>query len=148
MISGMRRAPFGALLLVLAVLAAAPPAGAKFKMTLALGDSSPRVGQPITVVLQTGSVLSDAEIMHLVAVAPGRPMLDVIGAVTGGSRIAHAAVPRDGFGIELERVAPHRWRAFVRFPRTGLWQIVVPNWGPVGYAIPPPVVRQLRVSAG
>ncbi len=116
-------------------------------MTLAFGDSSPAVGQPITVVLQTEGVLSEARGMQLVAVAPGRPMYDVIGVVTGASHIAQADIPRDGFGIELERVAPHRWRAFVRFPRPGRWQIVVPNWGPVGYAIPPPVVRQLRVSA-
>lgn len=83
--------------------------------------------------------------MLLAAVAPGRSMFDVMGTLMG-SRVAHAAIPRDGFGIELERVAPHRWRAYVQFPRAGRWQLVVPNWGAVGYAIPPPLVRQLSVS--
>jgi len=35
-----------------ALLCLAPAASAKFKMSLALGDSTPKVGQPITVVLR------------------------------------------------------------------------------------------------
>src|SRR5262245_41589560 len=115
-------------------------------MTLAFGDSSPAVGQPITIVLQTEQVIPEDGGMKLAAVAPGRSIVDVVGVVMG-SRVANAALPRDGFGISLQRVEPHRWRAFVRFPKAGAWQVVVPNWGPVGYAIPPPVVRQLHVAA-
>ncbi|HWB21968.1 MAG TPA: hypothetical protein VG652_03670 [Gaiellaceae bacterium] len=143
----MRSFPVACSICVLALVAAAP-AAAKFKLTLAFGDSSPTVGQPITVVLRTEGVLSRADGMKLVAVAPGRSMFDVIGVVTGASSLARAVIPRDGFGIALTRVAPHRWRAFVQFPRAGSWQIVVPNWGPVGYAIPPPLVRELQVSSG
>ena len=62
---------------VFAVFAAlcmlAPPAGAKGRMTMSLGDSSPRVGQHITVVLRMTDVVSNRkpEVM-VVAVAPGR----------------------------------------------------------------------------
>ena len=39
-----------------------------------------------------------------------------------------------------------RWAANVRFPRPGSWRLVVPNWGAPGYAIPPPVIRVVRVT--
>jgi hypothetical protein len=32
-----------------------------------------------------------------------------------------------------------------RFPSLGRWELMVPNWGAPGYAIPPPVIRALRV---
>jgi hypothetical protein len=133
---------------LLVLLALAPAAGAKGRMTLALGDSSPAVGQPITVSLRVEFTLERDATVRVAAVAPGASMYDVIATVThtlaGGPA---ARTPHDGFGVELRRVAQHRWRAFVRFPRAGRWQLVVPNWGGApGYAMPPPIVRDVRVS--
>jgi len=54
-------------------------------------------------------------------------------------------VPRDGFEIALTRVRPDRWRGVARLPRKGRWELVVPNWVAVGYAIPPPLVRVVVV---
>jgi hypothetical protein len=51
----------------------------------------------------------------------------------------------DGFAIELHRVRADRWRGIVRLPAKGRWQLVVPNWSDVGYAIPPPLVRFIVV---
>lgn len=133
---------------VLTVVAAAalclvPAANAKFKLSLAVSDSTPRVGQPVTVVLRSGIDL-DYD-LKLIAVAPGKNWYDVVGVVTGDSQRARAKIPRDGFGVPVKRVAPNRWRAVVRFPRAGRWQLIIPNWAPVGFAIPPPVVKIVRV---
>ena len=125
-------------------LCVAPAATAKFRLSLALGDSSPKVSQPITVVLRAGIDL-DYD-LELIAVAPGKSWYDVIGVVTGDSVLAKASIPRDGFAIPVVRVAPNRWRAFVTFPRAGRWRLIVPNWGPKGFAIPPPLTRSVVVG--
>jgi hypothetical protein len=114
-------------------------------MTLSLGDSSPQVGQPITVLLRLETT-SKPEVM-VIAVAPGRSWYDVVGVATGQSRIARADLPRDGFRVDLTHVGSDRWRAYVSFPRRGDWRLVVPNWGGVpGFAIPPPIMRTIRVG--
>jgi hypothetical protein len=130
----------------LAVFVAAAPAAAKFKMTLALGDSSPAVGQPVTVVWNTEGVLPAAPAMKLVAVAPGAAIYPVLSVLTIGPGTYPASDARGSFAIRLVRVSPHRWRASVTFPKAGSWRVVVPNWGPDGYAMPPPLVRALKVS--
>jgi hypothetical protein len=135
---------------VLAVLVAAlilvPTAAAKGKMTLVLGDSTPAVGQKITVLLRMPNWIAKPNVI-VVAVAPGRNWYDVVGVVTGQSRIARADIPRDGFGIELTHVGGDRWRAFVSFPRRGRWQLAVPNWGgAAGFAVPPPILRSVAVG--
>ena len=124
-------------------LCVAPAATAKFRLSLALGDSSPKVGQPITVVLRAGIDLDHD--LKLIAVAPGKSWYDIVGVVTGDSVLAQARIPRDGFAVPLVRVAPNRWRAFVAFPRAGRWRLIVPNWGPEGFAIPPPLTRSVVV---
>jgi hypothetical protein len=129
--------------LVVALLVV-PAASAKFRISLALGDSTPEVRKPFTVVIRT-----DVELEHdlrLIAVAPGKGWYDVVGVVTGDSRIARATIPRDGFEIRLTRVASDRWRGLVRLPRAGRWRLVVPNWAPVGFAIPPPLMRTVVVG--
>jgi hypothetical protein len=133
-------------LVVLSVLALclAPAASAKFKLWLTVGDSTPTVGQPVTVVLHSGVGL-DYD-LKLIAVAPGKSWYDVVGVVTGDSRIAKAKIPRDGFGVPVRRTAPNRWRAFVRFPRPGRWRLIIPNGAPVGFMIPPPVMRTIVVG--
>lgn len=122
-----------------------PAATAKFRISLALGDSTPAVRQPVTVVVRSGVDL-DYD-LKLIAVAPGKSWYDVVGVITGDSRIARANIPRDGFAIRLVRRAPNRWHGLVRFPRAGRWRLVVPNGAPVGFAIPPPVMRTVVVGA-
>jgi hypothetical protein len=129
---------------VVVVLLVVPTASAKFRIALAFGDSTPEVRQPFTVVIRTDSELEHD--LRLIAVAPGKGWYDVVGVVTGASSLARATVPRDGFEIRLTRLAPDRWRALVRLPRAGRWRLVVPNWAPVGFAIPPPVMRTVVVG--
>ena len=106
---------------------AAPAAFAKGQITVSVADRTPRVGQAFAVELRTGWVVPANDWLRLIAVAPGKDWYDFIGTVTGDSSRAHAKIPRDGFEITLKRVAPKRWRAVVRLPRTGRWRLVVPN---------------------
>jgi hypothetical protein len=124
-------------------LCVVPGASAKFKLWLDLGDSTPAVGQPVTVVLRSGIDL-DYD-LKLIAVAPGKSWYDVVGVVTGDSRIAKAKIPRDGFAVPVTRVAPNRWRGRVKFPRAGRWLLIIPNGAPRGFMIPPPVMRPVVV---
>jgi hypothetical protein len=126
---------------------AAPAAFAKYRLTMALGDSTPHVGSRVTVVVGTERALPADDFIRLIAVAPGKGWYDVVGTVTGDSSRAHAQIPRDGFEVRLSRVAPKRWRAFVRFPRAGRWRLVVPNETRAGFMIPPPLLRWVRVTA-
>jgi hypothetical protein len=71
--------------LTVAACIAAPAAFAKFRMTMALGDSTPRAGQPFTVVVRTEQVIPPDDFIKLIAVAPGKGWYDVVGTVTGDS---------------------------------------------------------------
>jgi hypothetical protein len=126
-----------ALCLVVAVLAA-PAALAKGRITVALGDSTPRVGQPFTVYVSTGFVVPANDWLRLIAVAPGKDWYQVVGTVTGDASRTHADLPHDGFEIKLRRVAPRKWRAVVRLPRPGRWRIVLPNGTHAGFMVTPP----------
>ena len=117
---------------------AAPAAFAKGRISIALGDTSPRVGQPFTVAVSTGWVVPANDWLRLIAVAPQRDWYNVVGTVTGDSSLAHASIPRDGFEITLRRVGPRNWRAVVRLPRPGRWRLVVPNGTHLGFMVPPP----------
>jgi hypothetical protein len=117
---------------------AAPAALAKGRITVSVGDSTPRVHQAFQVVVRTGFVVPANDWLRLIAVAPGKGWYDVVGKVTGDSSIAHASIPRDGFEIKLLRIAPRTWRAVVRLPRQGRWRLVVPNGTHVGFMVPPP----------
>jgi hypothetical protein len=128
----------------LLALCVVPIASAKFKMWLVVADSSPRVGQPITVVLHSERALDYN--LKLIAVAPRKSWYDVVGVVTGESGVAKASIPRDGFAVRVVRIAPDRWRALVKFPRVGRWLLVIPNGAPDGFMIPPPVMRPVLVG--
>ena len=123
-----------------------PVALAKFRMTMALGDSTPRAGQPFTVVVHTGEAIPPLDYIKLIAVAPGKGWYDVVGRVTGDSSLARAALPHDGFQIKLVRVGPKDWRAVARLPRPGRWRLVVPNGTKDGFMIPPPLMQWVNVS--
>jgi hypothetical protein len=133
--------------LVVAACIAAPAAFAKFRLTMALGNSTPRAGQPFTVVVHTERAIPANDYIKLIAVAPGKGWYDVVGRVTGDSVIARADIPHDGFQIALRRSGPRTWRALARLPRPGRWRLVVPNGTSRGFMIPPPLMRWVRVTA-
>jgi hypothetical protein len=137
------------LALVLCVAAVgAPSALAKGRITVSVGDSTPRAGQAFRVTVRTGFVVPANDWLRLIAVAPGKGWYDVVGKVTGDSAIARASIPRDGFEIKLARVSPRTWRAVVRLPRPGRWRLVVPNGTHVGFMIPPPAEWMPWVRVG
>jgi hypothetical protein len=125
-------------------LCLAPVASAKFKLWLTIGDSTPGIGQPVRVVLHAEQDLEYD--LKLIAVAPNKSLREVVGRVTGDSSRPRASIPRDGFAVPVTRIAPNRWRAFVRFPRPGRWRLVIPNGAVVGFTIPPPAVETVVVS--
>jgi hypothetical protein len=127
------------LVLALCIAAiAAPSALAKGRIWVALGDATPRVGQPFTVYVRTDYVVPADDWLRLIAVAPTKDWYDVVGTVTGDSSLAHANIPRDGFEIKLVRTGPRKWRAVVRLPRPGRWRLVIPNGTHSGFMVPPP----------
>ena len=126
------------LLCILAAAIVAPAAAAKGRISVALSDATPAVGQAFTVDVRTGYVVPMNDWLRLIAVAPGRRWYDVVGAVTADSSLAHADLPRDGFEVKLVRLSKTSWRATVRLPRPGRWRLVVPNGTHVGFMVPPP----------
>jgi hypothetical protein len=134
-----RAAVVGALVLVLA-----PSASAKFKLWLTVGDRTPKVMQPVAVVVHSQAQLSYD--LRLIVVAPRKSWYDVVRVVTGDSKLAHANIPHDGFAVPLRRLSNRAWRGVVRFPRRGQWQLVVPTGAPDGFTIPPPVRRPIVVG--
>ncbi|MBD0330792.1 MAG: hypothetical protein ICV64_11910 [Thermoleophilia bacterium] len=126
---------------VLALLLAAPPAAAKFRVSLALSPQRPLAGSPVTLTLRADVDLPPEHALRLVAVAPQVSKLDVLRAV-GHDR----AIPaRLGFEVPLTRTSRRAWAGAATFPRRGRWLLVVPNFGPRGYAIPQPLVRTVAV---
>ena len=117
---------------------AAPAALAKGRLAVALGDSTPRVGQPFTVYVRTGWIVPSNDWLRLIAVAPKKDWYQVVGTVTGDASQTHANVPHDGFEIKLVRIGPRNWRAVVRLPRPGRWRLIVPNGTHLGFMVPPP----------
>lgn len=119
-------------------LIAAPGAFAKGRIVVEVADRTPGVGQSLAVDVRTDYVVPANDWLRLIAVAPGKHWVDVVGRVTGASSSARANIPRDGFEITLRRIAPKSWRATVRLPRPGRWRLVVPNGTRVGFMLPPP----------
>jgi hypothetical protein len=107
---------------------------AKFSISIAANDTTPAVGQRVTVVVRSGRAL-DFD-LRLVAVAPGQPVFRVVATITGDTSHPIPNIARHGFEIRLARIAPNRWRGVVRFPRPGRWRVIVPNGAPVGVIIP------------
>jgi hypothetical protein len=71
--------------------------------------------------------------MRLVAVPPGAGIYTALG-------------DEARYAVRLT-LSGATWRGVVRLRRPGTWKLVVPNWGAVGYAIPPPVIRRVTVRA-
>jgi hypothetical protein len=123
----------------IAALVLSAPAAAKFRISVAASDTTPRLGQRVTVVVR-----SDHELdynLRLIAVAPGRNIFRVVATITGDTSHPDPNIARNGFEVRLVRTAPDRWRGTVRFRTTGRWRLVVPNGAPVGVVIPAGVAR-------
>jgi hypothetical protein len=154
--SGMR---FVTLLAVLVALSLwlALDAAAKFRVLLSISPSHPRVGQVVTVEVRTGPVGSGACRMRLLAVAPGigrdRALDAVINggyAVMGAQGLSFHRVQRTarlGFLARMRRSSATRWQTAITFPRSGRWQLIIPNWCAPGYASPLPADRTITVTS-
>ena len=112
---------------------------AKFQISVAASDTTPAVGQPVTLIVRSEQKLDYN--LRLIAVAPGRDIFRVVATITGDTSRPDPNIARSGFGVPLVRIAPDRWRGTVRFRSTGRWRVVVPNGAPVGVVIPAGVAR-------
>jgi hypothetical protein len=145
---------FASILGVIA-LCLAPAAAAKFRVSLSVSTTHPRVGQTVEVVIRTGEPTTRGCRMRLAAIAPGANRQTALDALVNGGTTTMAttgpmfhrvrATPKLGFVATTLRTSAVAWQADVRFPRPGAWQLVVPNWCAPGYASPLPAVRVLVV---
>jgi len=127
-------------------LAVAPAADAKFRMRLTVAPAQPRAHAVVHVAIRADEPLGRDAVMKLGAVAPGAAFMDVVAHVANQGAFAnYPLVLKGSFAVHLRRVSASTWRGAFRFPRAGRWRLVVPNWGAPGYAMPPPLVRAIRV---
>lgn len=112
----------------LVALVPARSAEAKFSITLALQPKRPIAGQPVRVVMRTGASLPKKHGLKLTAIGPWR-----------------TSFGQTFFDVRLVRLGPRQFTATVRFPYSGRWRLIVPNWGAPGSAYPPPVDLPVRV---
>jgi hypothetical protein len=115
------------------------PALAKFQISVAATDTTPAVGQRVTMIVRSERKLDYN--LRLIAVAPGKNIFRVVATITGDTSRPDPNIARNGFEVPLVRMAPNRWRGTVRFRSTGRWRVVVPNWAPAGVVIPAGVAR-------
>ena len=101
----------------------APTAAAKFGIKLDMSVKTPRVGQPVLLVLHTDRELDPDVNLRLQARSPRLSVTDV----------------------KLVRTAPDAWRGVFRFRMPGTWQLIVPNWGAPGGAWPLPLSQRVKV---
>jgi hypothetical protein len=123
----------------IAALVLCAPALAKFQISVAASDTTPAVGQRVTVVVRSERPLDYN--LRLMAVAPGRDIFRVVATITGDTSYPDPNIARNGFEVRLVRIASDRWRGTVRFRSTGRWRLVVPNGAPVGVVMPAGVAR-------
>jgi hypothetical protein len=110
------------------------PALAKFRISIAADDTTPAVGRRVTLVVRSERLV--AYNLRLIAVAPGKPVFQVVATITGDTSHPDPTVARDGFEIRLTRISGSLWRGVARFPRLGRWRVVVPNGAPEGVIVP------------
>jgi hypothetical protein len=124
---------------VIVALVLCASALAKFQISVAASDTTPAVGQRVTLIVRSERRLDYN--LRLIAVAPGRNIFRVVATITGDTSRPDPNIARNGFEVPLVRVAADRWRGTVRFRSTGRWRVVVPNGAPVGVVIPAGVAR-------
>ena len=136
-------------------LAIVPMATAKFGISLSLSQAQPRVNVPVRAELRADDSVRGRCAMSLIAVDPRSNVTKALDAFVNGSVtiIGTSSVtirnirsyPRIGFVVLMKRSGPRTWRAQIRFPRSGRWHLIVPNWCAPGYAAPLPIDRIVRV---
>jgi hypothetical protein len=131
-----------AVVLVVAVAVAAPVVLAKGVITLKLSDGTPAVGQQVRATITTGYRVPENDYLRLVVVAPGAEMYRVLSRVLNGKPLPRSS----GWEVRMSRVGDRRFTGTVRFSKSGRWLVVVPNGTKYGYMLPPPVVREVRVT--
>lgn len=112
---------------------------AKFQISVVASDTTPAVGQRVTLIVRSERKLDYN--LRLIAVAPGRDIFRVVATITGDTGRPDPNIARNGFEVRLVRIAPDRWRGTARFRSTGRWRVVVPNGAPVGVVLPAGVAR-------
>ena len=120
--------------LCLGALLVCSPAFAKVRISIIAGDTTPAVGQRVTIVVRSERRLEYD--LRLIAVAPGKPVFRVVATITGDTSYPDPNIAHDGFEIQLTRIAPNRWRGSVRFRHAGRWRVVVPNEAREGVMMP------------
>lgn len=128
-------------------LVLATAGSAKVGISIAASDTTPGVGQLVSVVVRSERRLDHD--LRLMAVAPGKDIFTVVATLTGDTSRPDPNIARNGFEVRLRRLAPDRWRGTVRFRSAGRWRLVVPNGAPVGVVLPAGVARlELAVHDG
>lgn len=69
----------------IAALVLCAPASAKFRISVAANDSTPAVGQRVTVVVRSERRLPYD--LRLIAVAPGKDIFSVVATITGDTAL-------------------------------------------------------------
>lgn len=114
--------------MALLALAVTPPAEAKFRMSLTVEPTPVWAKHPARVIVRTDVVLPREHRLPLNVVGPWHPRYGNL-----------------FFEPRLRRIGPKAFAATVRFPRGGRWRLIVPNWGPNGSALPPPIDQAVKV---
>jgi hypothetical protein len=104
------------LLAVAAALIGASSGEAKFSISFTVKPVQVWAKQPARVIVRTGVVLPRQHGLRLSAVGSW-----------------HARYGNAFFEARLRRTGPKTYEATVRFPRGGVWTMVIPNWG--GHAL-------------
>jgi hypothetical protein len=111
-----------------AALLFAGGAEAKFQIWLTVKPSRPVAGELVRVTLRTDVVLPQKHWIRLNVRGPWR------------AQSGHGF-----FEPFVLRTGPRVFTARFRFPYSGRWRLIVPNWGAPGSAWPPPVDRPVSV---
>ena len=109
----------------IAALVLCAPALAKFEVSVGASDTTPGVGQKVTVVVRSERPLDYN--LRLMAVAPGKNVFKVVATITGDTSHPDPNIAHNGFEVRLTRMAADRWRGTVRFRSPGRWRLVVPE---------------------
>ena len=112
---------------------------AKFQISVAASDTTPAIGQRVTLIVRSDRRLDYN--LRLIAVAPGRNIFRVVATITGDTSRPDPSVARNGFEVALVRIGPNSWRGTARFRSAGRWRVVVPNGAPVGVVMPAGIAR-------
>ena len=123
---------------VVAALTLSAPGTAKVPVTATASDTTPVVGERVTVVVRSERLPYN---LRLLAIAPGRNIFRVATTLTGDTQRPVPDLAAKGFEIPLVRTSAGTWRAIVRFPKSGRWRLIVPNFAPVGVVYPAGVAR-------